>query len=62
MEELRSQDPKGYNLIKMIISQSSFAHNPSSNNYELTNSSSTYGARFITDFNLYYIIFLFNMI
>ena len=36
MEELRSQDPKGYNLIKMIISQSSFAHNPSSNNYELT--------------------------
>ena len=36
MEELKSQDPKGYNLIKMIISQSSFAHNPSSNNYELT--------------------------
>lgn len=36
MEELRSQDPKGYNLIKMIISQSSFAHTPSSNNYELT--------------------------
>ena len=36
MEELRSQDPKGYNLIKMIISQSSYTHNPSSNNYELT--------------------------
>lgn len=36
MEELKSQDPKGYNLIKMIISQSSFAQNPSSNNYELT--------------------------
>ena len=36
MEELKSQDPKGYNLIKMIISQSSFANNPSSNNYELT--------------------------
>ena len=36
MEELKSQDPKGYNLIKMIISQYSFAHNPSSNNYELT--------------------------
>ena len=36
MEELKSQDPKGYNLIKMIISQSSYTHNPSSNNYELT--------------------------
>ena len=36
MEELRSQDPKGYNLIKMIISQSSYTHNQSSNNYELT--------------------------
>lgn len=36
MEELKSQDPKGYNLIKMIISQSSYTHNQSSNNYELT--------------------------
>ena len=36
MEELKSQDPKGFNLIKMIISQSNFAHNQSSNNYELT--------------------------
>ena len=36
MEELRSQDPKGYNLIKMIISQSSYTHNQSTNNYELT--------------------------
>ena len=36
MDELKSQDPKGYNLIKMIISQSNFAHNQSSSNYELT--------------------------
>ena len=36
MEELKSQDPKGYNLIKMIISQSSYTHNQSSSNYELT--------------------------
>jgi len=36
MDELKSQDPKGYNLIKMIISQSNFANNQSSSNYELT--------------------------
>ena len=36
MDELKSQDPKGYNLIKMIISQSSYTHNQSTNNYELT--------------------------
>ena len=36
MDELKSQDPKGYNLIKMIISQSNFEHNQSSSNYELT--------------------------
>ena len=36
MEELQVNDPKGYNLIKMIISQSGFASNQTSSNYELT--------------------------
>ncbi|MDC0861737.1 J domain-containing protein [Alphaproteobacteria bacterium] len=36
MEELKVNDPKGYNLIKMIISQSGFSSNQTSSNYELT--------------------------
>ena len=36
MEELRIQDLKGYNLIRMIVSQSGFASNQSTSNYELT--------------------------
>ena len=36
MEELRIQDLKGYNLIRMIVSQSGFASNQSTANYELT--------------------------
>ena len=36
MGELNKNDLKGHNLLKMILAQSGFSQNQSSNNYELT--------------------------